>query len=73
MKASYYNKFGELDNITTGTLDKPEPGEGEVLVQIKAAGVNPVDAAAAKGMLKDAIPSGFPSIPGWDMAGIVKK
>jgi NADPH:quinone reductase-like Zn-dependent oxidoreductase len=73
MKTSYYSEFGELDNIKTGTLDKPEPGEGEVLVQIKAAGVNPVDAAAAKGMLKDAIPSGFPSIPGWDMAGIVKK
>jgi NADPH:quinone reductase-like Zn-dependent oxidoreductase len=73
MKASYYDEFGELDNIKTGELDTPEPGEGEVLVQIKAAGVNPVDAAVAKGMLKDAIPSAFPIIPGWDVAGIVKE
>lgn len=73
MKAAYYNKFGELDNIETGELDTPEPGEGEVLVRIKAAGVNPVDAFATQGMLKDAIPSEFPAIPGWDVAGVVEK
>lgn len=73
MQASYYSEFGELDNIKTGELDTPVPGEGEVLIQIKAAGVNPVDAAIAKGMLKDAIPSGFPIIPGWDVAGVIKK
>lgn len=73
MKAAFYNKFGELDNIETGELDKPEPGEGEVLVRIKAAGVNPVDAFATQGMLKDAIPSEFPTIPGWDVAGVVEK
>jgi len=73
MKAAYYNKFGELDNIEKGELDTPEPGEGEVLVRIKAAGVNPVDAFATQGMLKDAIPSEFPAIPGWDVAGVVEK
>lgn len=73
MKASYYNEFGELDNVTTGSLDKPVPGEGEVLIRIKAAGVNPVDAFATQGMLKDAIPSEFPAIPGWDVAGVVEE
>jgi len=73
MKAALYNEFGELDNIETGTMDKPEPGEGEVLVKVKAAGVNPVDAAVARGMLKDAIPTEFPVIPGWDVAGIVEE
>lgn len=73
MKASYYSEFGELDNIKTGELDTPIPGEGEVLIQIKAAGVNPVDAFATQGMLKDAIPSEFPAIPGWDVAGVIKK
>ncbi|MEO9887017.1 MAG: NADP-dependent oxidoreductase [Balneola sp.] len=73
MKAAYYNEYGELDNIKTGDLDKPEPGEGEVLVRIKAAGVNPVDAFATQGMLKDAIPSEFPAIPGWDVAGVVEE
>ncbi|MEP1139754.1 MAG: NADP-dependent oxidoreductase, partial [Balneola sp.] len=43
------------------------------LVRIKAAGVNPVDAFATQGMLKDAIPSEFPAIPGWDVAGVVEE
>ena len=73
MKASYIEKFGELDAIKIGELNKPEPGEGEVLVRIKSAGVNPVDSAIIHGMLKDAFPSDFPLIPGWDMAGIIEK
>ncbi len=73
MNAAYLEDYGDLNNIKTGKLDKPEAGEGEVLVRIKAAGVNPVDAAVAKGMLKDAIPGEFPLIPGWDVAGVVEK
>lgn len=75
MKASYFEEFGELedDQFVTGDLPKPEPGEGEVLVKIKAAGINPVDAAIAKGMLKDAILAEFPVIPGWDVAGVVEE
>ncbi len=72
MRASYFKEYGEPGQIVTGELEKPEPGEGEVLVRIKAAGVNPVDAAVARGMLKDAIPGEFPLIPGWDMAGTVE-
>ncbi|MDR8393953.1 NADP-dependent oxidoreductase [Aliifodinibius sp. S!AR15-10] len=73
MKASYFDEFGELDNIKTGTLERPEAGEGEVLVRVKAAGVNPVDAAIARGMLNEAVPAEFPAVPGWDMAGVVEE
>ena len=73
MKAAFFTAFGELDNIEIGDLDRPEPGDGEVLVKVKAAGVNPVDAAVARGMLKDAIPAEFPVIPGWDVAGVVEE
>jgi NADPH:quinone reductase-like Zn-dependent oxidoreductase len=73
MNAAFIEDYGDLNNIKTGTLDKPEAGEGEVLVRVKAAGVNPVDAAVAKGMLKDAIPGEFPLIPGWDVAGVVEE
>ena len=73
MNASYFEKFGELDQVKTGTLERPDPSEGEVLVRVKAAGVNPVDAAVARGMLKDAIPTDFPAIPGWDVAGTVEE
>jgi NADPH:quinone reductase-like Zn-dependent oxidoreductase len=72
MKASYIEKYGDINNVITGNLERPEPGEGEVLVRVKSAGVNPVDAAIVKGMLKDFIPGEFPLIPGWDMAGVVE-
>ena len=72
MKAAFYDKFGDLNQIKVGELDKPEPTEGEVLIKVKAAGVNPVDAAVARGMLKDAIPAEFPVIPGWDVAGVIE-
>lgn len=73
MQASYFSEFGALDQIETGSLEKPEPGEAEVLVRVKAAGVNPVDAAVARGMLNEVIPAVFPAIPGWDMAGVVEE
>lgn len=73
MKAVFIEDYGDLTNIKTGQLDKPEVGEGEVLIRVKAAGVNPVDAAVARGMLKDAIPGDFPLIPGWDVAGVVEE
>lgn len=73
MNAAYLEEFGEPDSIKTGELDKPEAGEGEVLVRVKAAGVNPVDAAIVTGKLKDAIPTEFPAIPGWDVAGVVEE
>lgn len=72
MRAAFYEDFGELDNIQTGNMERPDPGEGEVLIRVKSAGVNPVDAAVARGMLKDAIPAEFPVIPGWDVAGVVE-
>lgn len=71
MKAAFFKEFGELDNIQIGEMERPEPDEGEMLVKIEAAGVNPVDAAVARGMLKDAIPTEFPAIPGWDVGGTV--
>lgn len=71
MKAAYFEEYGELDNIKIGELERPEPAEGEVLIKIHAAGVNPVDAAVARGMLDEVIPGKFPAIPGWDVAGKV--
>lgn len=71
MKAASYDHFGSTGNIRVGMLPLPGIGEGEVLIQIRAAGVNPVDAAVLHGYLKDHVPHSFPVIPGWDMAGVV--
>lgn len=72
MKACMIEAFGGRDELKITDLPTPEPGEGEVLVHIRAAGVNPVDWKIREGWLKDLFPHEFPLIPGWDMAGVVE-
>ncbi len=73
MQAAYIEEFGDPANLNIGTTEPPEPGEGDVLVRIKSAGVNPVDVAILQGHMKGALPHEFPLIPGWDMAGFVEE
>ncbi len=49
----------------------PVPGESEIVVQVRAASVNPVDAKICAGLLQKYFPLEFPVIPGRDGAGIV--
>ena len=71
MKAVLFHEFGEIDQLQLVELPKPTLGEAEVLVQVKAAGVNPVDWKILQGRLKERVPHQFPVIPGWEMAGVV--
>jgi NADPH:quinone reductase-like Zn-dependent oxidoreductase len=73
MKAAFYDAFGGIENIKIGTMEIPEIKEGEVLVKVKAAAINPIDAAVRAGYLKDYIPTVFPVVSGWDVAGIVEE
>ncbi|MFC5751947.1 NADP-dependent oxidoreductase [Actinomadura rugatobispora] len=52
-------------------LPVPEPGPGEALVRVIAAGLNPMDWKIADGLLKDSVPYHFPLILGQDGAGVV--
>jgi len=52
-------------------LPRPEPGPGEILVKLVAAGLNPLDWKIADGMLKDSVDVPFPLILGQDGAGVV--
>jgi NADPH:quinone reductase-like Zn-dependent oxidoreductase len=72
MKACIIETFGGRDRLKIADLPKPEPGEGEVLIHIRAAGVNPVDWKIREGRLKDLFPHRFPLILGWDLAGTVE-
>lgn len=71
MHAVAISQFGDDAVLVHTELPRPVPGEGEVLVRIRAAGVNPVDWKIREGWLKDFIPVQFPAILGWDMAGEV--
>lgn len=69
MRAVYYEQFGDAGVLHIGDQPIPEPGDGEVLIRVRAASVNPVDWKIREGFLKDFFPHVFPIIPGWDVAG----
>ena len=51
----------------------PEPAQGEVLVKVKAASINPGEAKTREGLFHAYFPATFPSGEGTDLAGIVTK
>ncbi|MFD7662402.1 NADP-dependent oxidoreductase [Streptomyces sp. NPDC059788] len=67
MKAVAVTAFGEQPQLME--LSEPDPGPGEVLVRMSAAGVNPVDWKTADGLLKDSVRHSFPLVLGSDGAG----
>lgn len=73
MKAIQVHGYGDADQLKLEQIAQPEPGEGEVLVRVHAAGVNPVDWKIRAGFMKDFRPLTFPYIPGFDIAGVVEK
>ena len=52
-------------------IDRPVPGAGEVLVEVRAAGINPGEAGIRSGALHERFPATFPSGEGSDLAGVV--
>jgi len=73
INAIQVHNCGDVDQLKLEQIAQPEPREGEVLVRVFAAGVNPVDWKIRMGMLKDFRPSTFPYVPGADLAGVVEK
>lgn len=73
MKAAYINNYGSNDSVIIGDLPDPQIADDQILVEIKAAGVNPVDFKIRDGKLKLMTPYSFPLILGCDLSGTVKK
>ena len=71
MKAVIVNDFRAEPELVE--LPTPEPGPGEVLVRLHAAGLNPFDWKVADGALKDVVPHSFPLVLGSDGAGLIVK
>lgn len=70
-KAVRFNEYGGLDVLQVVDVEQPVPGPGEVLVNVKAAGINPGEASIRKGLLAARWPATFPSGEGSDLAGII--
>jgi NADPH:quinone reductase-like Zn-dependent oxidoreductase len=73
MKAVRFDKYGGIDVLRVADVPIPEPGQGEVLVKVKAASINPGEAKIRDGTLHARYPATFPSGEGSDLAGIVTK
>jgi len=48
-KAVRYDEFGGIDVLRVDEVERPVPGDGQVLVRVKAAGINPSEAVIRTG------------------------
>jgi NADPH:quinone reductase-like Zn-dependent oxidoreductase len=72
MKAIILKDFGGVEQLELTELPTPAIGEGEVLVQVKAISLNPVDVKTRAGKgAAEALKGENPMILGWDIAGVV--
>jgi NADPH:quinone reductase-like Zn-dependent oxidoreductase len=70
MRALYVPAAGEQPRLSD--LPVPTPGEGQVLIRVKAAGLNAIDNALAAGMMAGMLEHAYPLVLGRDAAGVVE-
>ncbi|MEY7848412.1 NADPH:quinone reductase [Natrarchaeobius sp. A-rgal3] len=68
MRAVRLHEHGDADVLGVDEIDRPEPGDDELLLEVAAAGVNPVDTYFRDGSYE---PVGLPFTPGVDVSGVV--
>jgi NADPH:quinone reductase-like Zn-dependent oxidoreductase len=72
MKAVCIYSYGGPGVLVYEDAPRPLPGDGEVLVRVHAAGVNPVDWKIREGHLKEMLHHTLPLVLGWDVSGVVE-
>jgi hypothetical protein len=73
MKAVRFDEYGGIDVLKVVDVPRPVPMAGQVLVRVKAAGINPGEAKIRVGLEDSTWPATFPSGEGSDLAGIVSR
>ena len=71
MKAVRFDEHGGVEVLQVVDVPRPIAGPGQLLVQVKAAGINPGEAKIREGLMHARFPATFPSGEGSDLAGIV--
>jgi NADPH:quinone reductase-like Zn-dependent oxidoreductase len=72
MKALQITKYGELkDGLSLNETAKPSISAKDILIEIKAAALNPIDYKLVSGGLKDKVPLDLPSTIGFDVSGVI--
>lgn len=72
MKAVVLHEYGGPEKLKYENWDEPEAGDGQVLIRVIAAGVNPIDWKVRSGAMKSFMPLEFPAILGYDYSGVVR-
>jgi NADPH:quinone reductase-like Zn-dependent oxidoreductase len=70
-RAIRFDEYGDVEVLRVEDVPRPAPGPGQVLVEVRAAGINPGEASIRKGLLHSRFPATFPSGQGSDFAGVV--
>jgi NADPH:quinone reductase-like Zn-dependent oxidoreductase len=71
MKALIFKRYGKPDQIAFADTPRPAPGPNEILVQVHAVGLNPIDYMIPKGTFKPMLRFQLPATLGSDLAGVV--
>ena len=73
MKAAYIEQYGGSEQFKVGELEKPVIGPDDVLIEVYAASVNPVDWKLREGYLRQMLSYEMPLVIGWDVAGVIQE
>ena len=71
MRALVFKRYGRPDQVTFGDAPRPVPRPNEILVQVHAAGLNPIDNMIPKGTFRPILRFQLPATLGSDLAGVV--
>lgn len=73
MKAAIINQFGTADELTIAQVERPAPGPDQVIINIRAAGINPVDTKIRSGKHISSKSLKLPAILGKDFSGTIEQ
>jgi len=72
-RAVKFDRYGGIDVLRIVEVDRPVPGPNQILVRVKATGINPGESAIRQGAMANRWPATFPSGQGSDLAGVVEE
>jgi NADPH:quinone reductase-like Zn-dependent oxidoreductase len=73
MKAVQFDDYGDIEVLEVRDVERPKPETDQVLVAVRAAGINPSEGAIRTGRVREIFPATFPSGQGSDLAGVVEE
>lgn len=71
-RAVQFDRYGGVDVLELVEQEQLTPDDGQILIRVKAAGINPFESKLRQGLMEGMIPLTFPAAQGTDVAGVVE-